>query len=80
MNVTFDEKTIPCRKVTVGGGFLKPGDFTLYQGQMCKIVTVQSECFDWSLHQFVMATLETREHEIIPLRSPGKRDVFRPVR
>jgi hypothetical protein len=81
MNVTWGGKTYPCRRVECGAGYLRQGDFTLYQGQMCKVITVQRECVTIeSLRKFVMVTLETKDHSILPVRAIPKREVFRPSR
>lgn len=80
MNVTFDEKTVPCRRVICGAGYMRPGDFIQWQGGLCKVITVQREAFDLRLHQFVMVTVETRDHRVVPVRGPGMREILRPVR
>lgn len=81
MIVRFEGKTFECYRHTLNRvSYIKLGDFVTYNGELCKVVTIQRNCepITRGAHPFTMVTLKSRDGNVYPARDLyGKIAVFR---
>lgn len=80
MIVKFEGKAIDVYSHKVTVSYLKTGDFITYQGELCKVVTIQRNCepITSKAHRFTMVTLTDRAGNVYPVRDfTGKISIFR---
>lgn len=85
MILNWNGESVKCKLVDTLPHRIKTGDYLLYGGQLCKVITVQKECptLENLRHHFIQFTLTTRDGKVIPVRgfpSNTKKEVHRAIR
>lgn len=82
ISVNWQGETLSCREMKIHPGYIRIGDFILYQGEMTRVATVQTGCpyLENINRYFIHLVLETRDGREVMARNTDRNGKWQVLR